>query len=405
MTRSNPNSTTHFSGLQPVPPDPILGLTEDFKREPRPNKVNLGVGIYQDAQGKSPILPTVKEAERRIIDTESTKAYVGIDGDQEYCEALCRIVLGAKTLSDLRDRLVTIQTLGGSGALRVGGELLKLSGCIDKIFLSNPSWENHSAIFSKVGLAVDSYPYFKPATRGLEWEGMIDALGKLNPKDAVLLHACCHNPTGVDLSNEQWRETAATLARRGTAVFIDTAYQGFGTDIDSDAYGIRTCIDAGLPLLFAYSCSKNFGLYRERVGMLVYVAPSADEAKLVRSNLKKLVRTNYSSPPSFGAMIVKTILNDPTLAARWRDEVVEMRERIKAMRSGLVNALAKEGIDFQFLLNQHGMFSYTGLAPEVVDTLRENHAVYMVRSGRMCVAALNEGNLGTVVQAIAGARG
>jgi len=390
-----------FAHIPLAPGDPILGVTEAFLKDMNPKKVNLGVGVYQDANGKMPVLPAVKEAERRILEKEITKSYLPIDGLKDYSNRVQTLLFGedSQTLKD--GKIVTVQTLGGSGALRVGADLLKCFFPQSQVWISRPSWENHRALFEFAGFEVKEYPYYDPATGGVDFEGMKASLEKAPKGTIVLLHVCCHNPTGVDLTKEQWNEVHTILAEREALPFLDFAYQGFGDGLEEDSYAVRLFSDAGTPAVIANSFSKNFGLYRERVGALSVVTQSKDEAAKLLSQLKRVIRTNYSNPSSHGAHIVAEVLADPELKRAWEGEVTAMRERIKEMRDHFVNTLAEKNspIDFSFVRAQRGMFSYSGLSPEVVDVLREK-SIYILRTGRICLAALNHHNVEYVCDSI-----
>ncbi len=392
-----------FSGIDAAPPDPILGLTEAFNADPNPRKVNLGVGVYQDENGKVPVLATVREAERRWYEKEDSKAYLPIDGVPAYNKAVQNLLFGAGADIIASGRVVTVQAHGGTGALRVGADFLKRFFPQATIWLSDPSWENHRAIFEAAGFQVKTYPYYDPQSHGLNFSAMLDAIRAIPEGDVILLHASCHNPTGVDLSPEQWEELSDVLAQKRIIPFLDFAYQGFFQGIDEDAFAVRNLAGKGLQFLVASSFSKNFSLYRERVGALTFVTGSAEEAKRVLSQVKRVIRTNWSNPASHGAQVVALVLNDPELRARWEDEVRQMRERIRKMRRMFVQKLREKGLeqDFSFIERQNGMFSFSGLQPDVVERLRKEYSLYIVRSGRICVAALNEKNIDYICESIA----
>jgi aromatic-amino-acid transaminase len=392
-----------FSEIPLAPADPILGLTEAFQADKNPNKVNLGVGVYQDGRGKVPVLSVVREAERRWYEKEDSKAYLPIDGLPAYRQEVQALLFGRDSSLVKEGRVVTAQALGGTGALKLGADFLRRFLPKSELYISQPSWENHRALFEAAGFAVKEYPYYSPKTHGLDFSAMRDALSKLPAQTVVLLHACCHNPTGADLSPEQWQEVVEISKARGLVPFIDFAYQGFGDGIEQDAVAVRAFAAAGIPFLVASSFSKSFSLYRERVGAVCIVTPDADEAKRVTSQLKRVVRTNYSNPSSHGGQIVALVLGDPELRSRWDAEVSEMRERIRNMRHLFVQKLAERGIkrDFSFIANQKGMFSYSGLELEAVRRLRSDFGIYIVDSGRICVAAMNENNIGPITEAIA----
>ena len=392
-----------FSEVPLAPADPILGLTEAFQADKNPNKVNLGVGVYQDGRGKVPVLSVVREAERRWYEKEDSKAYLPIDGLPSYRQEVQALLFGRDSSLVKEGRVVTAQALGGTGALKLGADFLRRFLPESELYISQPSWENHRALFEAAGFAGKEYPYYAPKTHGLDFSGMRDALSKLPAKTVVLLHACCHNPTGVDLTPAQWQEVVEISKARGLVPFIDFAYQGFGEGIEQDAVAVRAFAAAGIPFLIASSFSKSFSLYRERVGAVCFVTRDADETKRVTSQLKRVVRTNYSNPSSHGGQIVALVLADPELRTRWEGEVAEMRNRIQNMRTLFVKKLAERGIkrDFSFIENQKGMFSYSGLELEAVRRLRSDFGIYIVDSGRICVAAMNENNIGPITEAIA----
>jgi aspartate aminotransferase len=393
-----------FETLSMAPADPILGLTEAFRNETNPHKVNLGVGVFKDAHGKTPTLSSVKKAEARILEASAAKTYLPIEGDPSYGAHVQALLFGtsSRVLADKRAR--TAHTPGGTGGLRVAADYARSMLGLKTIHISDPSWANHKKIFESAGLEVKSYRYYDPETRGLDFAGMREALAGFGPSDLVLLHGCCHNPTGIDPTPAQWDELASVWVERGFLPLFDLAYQGFGNGLDADAHAIRTFAERGAELLVASSYSKNFGLYNERVGALTLVASDEGVADRAFSHVKGTIRANYSNPPSHGAAIVATILGDAGLRAEWESELAAMRKRIRTMREALVQGLRSQGAkqDFTSLEKQNGMFSYTGLTPAQVDTLREQHAIYMVRSGRINVAGITETNLPYVCEAIAG---
>jgi aromatic-amino-acid transaminase len=392
-----------FAKIEAAPPDPILGLTEAFNADTNPNKVNLGVGVYQDENGRVPVLQSVREAERRWYEKEDSKSYLPIDGVPAYNKAVQALLFGANSELLATGRIVTVQALGGTGALRVGADFLRRFFPSARVWISNPSWENHRALFEAAGFTVMTYAYYDPASHGLDFQGMLDAVKGIPDGDVLLLHASCHNPTGVDLSEEQWRALVDVLRQKNIIPFLDFAYQGFYRGIDEDAFALRLFAEAGLCFLVASSFSKNLSLYRERVGALTFVTRDSDEAKRVLSQVKRVIRTNWSNPPSHGAQVVALVLNDPELREKWLQEVTQMRERIRKMRRLFVQKLRENGLDqdFSFIERQNGMFSFSGLKPEVVERLRTEYSLYIVRSGRICVAALNERNIDYVCKAIA----
>jgi aromatic-amino-acid transaminase len=383
--------------------DPILGLTEAFVADPRANKVNLGVGVYCDDDGKVPLLASVRKAEALRLEKAPARGYLPIDGLAQYNQAVQTLLFGADSPLVAEARVVTVQALGGTGALKVGADLLRRFLPDAQVWISDPSWENHRALFESAGFAVNSYPYYDAATHGVDFDGMLAALQSLPAKSVVVLHACCHNPTGVDLTTEQWRAVADVCRGRDLVPFLDIAYQGFGAGIEADAEAVRLFAQADIDFLVSSSFSKSFSLYGERVGALSVVAQSRDEAARVLSQLKRVVRTNYSNPPTHGGTVVATVLSTPELRALWEQELAGMRGRIRAMRNGLVEKLAARGVqrDFGFVARQRGMFSYSGLTPEQVERLRAEFGVYAIGTGRICVAALNTRNIDYVADSIA----
>jgi len=389
--------------VEMAPRDPILGVTEAFNADPNPNKVNLGVGVYYDDNGKVPLLECVRRAERQSIENAPPRSYLPIDGLPEYDRAVQALVFGADSPVRKENRVVTVQALGGTGGLKIGADLLRRIDPDAQVWISQPSWENHRALFENAGFDVQAYPYYDAATRGLDFGGMMKALSARPAGTVVVLHACCHNPTGVDLASEQWGEIIDTVRSRGLVPFLDLAYQGFGDGVEQDAEPVRRFAASGAPLFVSNSFSKSFSLYGERVGALSVLAESADEAGRVLSQLKRMVRTNYSNPPTHGGRIVATVLNTPELRALWDDELKQMRERIRSMRRQLAEKIQvrRPGADIAFVTRQRGMFSYTGLSKEAVTRLREEFSVYAVDTGRICVAALNSHNLDYAAEAIA----
>lgn len=395
--------TSLFAHIEQAPPDPIVGLTEGFNADPNPNKVNLGAGVYQDASGKVPILKVVREAQARWLEKEDTKNYMFIDGVPAFNKQVQALLLGADSTVMAEGRAVTVQAVGGTGALKIGADFLKRFFPASEVWLSNPSWENHRALFEAAGFAVHNYPYYDPNTHGLDFAAMIDALKGLPARSIVVMHACCHNPTGVDLNREQWRRLVDLFQSADLIPFLDFAYQGFSEGLEEDAFAVRAFAEAGIRCLVANSFSKSFALYRERVGAMTFLTGSAEESKRVLSQVKRVIRTNYSSPPSHGGHIVATVLADAELRAQWQVELAGMRERIHQMRGLFVKTLREKGVeqDFSFIGQQRGMFSYSGLSREAVERLRSEYGLYIVGSGRICVAALNEKNIGYVCEAIA----
>ncbi len=392
-----------FDTLEMAPPDPILGLNDAFKKDPNPEKINLGVGVFQDESGKTPTLECVLRAEQRLVEKPSPKTYLPIEGSPEYGRHVRTLLFGADDKRVTDGRAVTAQAPGGTGALRIAGDLMKSKLGVKKVWLSDPTWANHGAIFGAAGLSTGSYPYYDAAKQGLNEQAMLSALSQLGAGDAVLLHACCHNPSGIDPNYEQWESIAKLASERGFLPLFDFAYQGFGQGIDQDAEPIRMFASAGLEMLVCSSFSKNFGLYNERVGALTLVADDKDAGDKALSQLRVVVRSNYSNPPAHGGAVVNTILGDPELSALWRSEVDAMRARIAKMRTLFVETLKQKGVkqDFSFIAHQKGMFSFAGITPEQVDRLREKHAIYAVRSGRINVAGMREATLDRLCSAIA----
>jgi aromatic-amino-acid transaminase len=391
---------TLFSAVELAPRDPILGLNEAFGADTRPDKVNLGVGVYYDANGHVPLLRAVRQAEKARLEAQLPRGYLPIDGIALYDAAVQKLLFGAGSPLLAERRVVTAQALGGTGALKIGADFLHRLNPSVPVAISNPSWENHRALFEGAGFQVVEYPYYDAATHGVDVDGMLGGLAKLPKGAIVVLHACCHNPTGVDLGTDDWKRVIETVREHDLVPFLDIAYQGFGDGIEADAIAVRLFADAGLPFFVASSFSKSFSLYGERVGALSIVTGSHDEAHRVQSQLKRVIRTNYSNPPTHGAAVVAAVLNHDDLRATWETELGEMRERIRTMRRGLTQRLSAHG-DFGFIEAQRGMFSYSGLSSLQVDRLRTEFGIYAVGTGRICVAALNDGNLDRVAEAIA----
>jgi aromatic-amino-acid transaminase len=381
-----------------APADPILGVTEAFVADSSPKKVNLGVGVYTDDDGKIPVLECVRHAESERLKSAPARGYLPIDGLAAYDTAVQELVFGSQ-----KENLVTVQALGGTGGLKIGADFLKHLNPAAEVWISEPSWENHRQLFEAAGFTVKSYPYYDAKTRGLDFAGMKQSLGALPAGSIVVLHACCHNPTGVDLTQEQWPAILEIVKSRGLIPFLDLAYQGFADGLAADAYAARLFATSMSPVFLSSSFSKSFSLYGERVGALSVVTGSDEEAKRVLSNLKRIVRTNYSNPPTHGGQIVATVLGNPQLTSLWDRELGGMRERIKAMRKLFVEGIHKRvpGADWNFILRQRGMFSYTGLTRDQVLTLRKDNSIYTIETGRVCVAALNTKNVDYVADAIA----
>ena len=392
-----------FSSVQLAPKDPIFGLTEAYTADQRAGKVNLGVGVYYTDEGKVPLLRAVLEAEKEVVAKQSPRAYVPIEGPNPYNSAVQNLLFGADSPLIKEGRVVTAECLGGTGALRVGGDFVKRLDTNAPAAISAPSWENHRGIFESAGYQVLEYTYFDPKTRGVDFEGMVKSLESFPAKTLVILHACCHNPTGADLTPDQWKKIISIYQTRKLIPFLDIAYQGFATGIEEDGAAVQLFADSGMSFFVSSSFSKSFSLYGERVGALSIVTQSKEESARVLSQLKRVIRTNYSNPPTHGAAIVAMVLNSPKLRQMWEDELAEMRERIKAMRHGLNKKLAAAGAqqDFSFIETQRGMFSYSGLTAGQVANLQEQDGIYALSTGRICVAALNTKNLDRVAQAIA----
>jgi len=391
-----------FTDVTAAPADPILGLTEKFNADTDPRKVNLGVGVYQDETGKLPLLAAVRAAEERLAAEPKPRGYLPIDGMKLYDDDVKALVFGEGSDAVTSGRTITIQALGGTGALKIGADFLKFLNPDARVLISTPSWENHRALFTRAGIEVGEYRYYDPARRGIDLDGMLADLRAAASGTIVLLHACCHNPTGYDLTPAQWDEVIAVVKAGGLVPFLDMAYQGFAKSLEEDGAVVRKFVDAGLSFFCSTSFSKSFSLYGERVGALSIVCADADEAKRVLSQVKIVVRTNYSNPPTHGAALVETVLKDADLRALWVDELAAMRDRIKEMRQALVAGLEAEGVtDFGFIAEQVGMFSYSGLTKDQMIKLREEHHVYGTDAGRICVAALNTGNVEYVSKAIA----
>jgi aromatic-amino-acid transaminase len=395
-------SASLFGAIDMAPRDPILGITEAFNADTNPQKINLGVGVYYDDNGKVPLLACVQKAEAKLMEQQSPRTYLPIEGLAAYDKAVQELVFGADSAIIQEKRAVTVQALGGTGALKIGADFLKRFSPESEVFISDPSWENHRALFESAGFVVNNYTYYDPATHGVNFEGMLASLNAMPAGSIVLLHACCHNPTGADLTADQWTQVIDAVKANGLVPFLDMAYQGFGAGIAEDGAVVRRFADTGVPLLVSNSFSKSFSLYGERVGALSVVASSAEEAARLLSQLKRVVRTNYSSPPSHAGKVVAAVLSTPELRQTWEDELAGMRVRIKEMRDALVRKLAEKapGKDFEFVREQVGMFSYSGLTKEQVGKLREE-SIYAVDTGRICVAALNSKNIDRVVDAIA----
>jgi aromatic-amino-acid transaminase len=392
-----------FSAVEMAPRDPILGLNEQFNADTNPNKVNLGVGVYFDDNGKLPLLQCVQAAEKTMMATPTARGYLPIDGIVAYDNAVKALVFGAESDVVKSGRVSTVQAIGGTGGLKIGADFLKKVSPKAKVLISDPSWENHRAIFVNAGFEVGSYTYYDAVNRGVNFEGMLASLNAAAAGTIVVLHACCHNPTGYDITDAQWDQVIAVVKAKGLTAFLDMAYQGFGHGIAEDGAVIGKFVAAGLNIFVSTSFSKSFSLYGERVGALSVVASDKEEASRVLSQLKIAIRTNYSNPPIHGGAVVAAVLNNPELRAQWEQELAEMRVRIKAMRQKLVDSLKAAGVqqDMSFITTQIGMFSYSGLTKDQMVRLRSEFGVYGTDTGRMCVAALNSKNIDYVCASIA----
>ena len=392
-----------FAAVDMAPRDPILGLTEQFNADPNPAKVNLGVGVYYDDDGKLPLLKCVTQAERQMAESPKARGYLPIDGIAAYDKAVQSLVFGADHAAVKAGRIATVQAVGGTGGLKIGADFLKRMKPAARVLISDPSWENHRALFEGAGFVVESYPYYDAARQGVDFAAMRAALNAAPAGTIVVLHACCHNPTGYDITLDQWKDVVAAIQARSLVPFLDMAYQGFGSGLAEDARAVQLCLDAGLDFFVATSYSKSFSLYGERAGALSVVCASKDAATRVLSQLKRVIRTNYSNPPTHGAAAITTVLSTPALRAMWEDELAGMRDRIKRMRAELQRRLVAAGVkrDMSFITRQRGMFSYSGLSQAQMQRLRAEFGIYGVDSGRICVAALNSKNIDAVVSAIA----
>ena len=392
-----------FAAVEMAPRDPILGLNEQFNADPNPAKVNLGVGVYFDEDGKLPLLKCVQQAEKQMVEAPKARGYLPIDGIAAYDKAVQGLVFGADSEVVKSGRVATVQAVGGTGGLKVGADFLKRVNADAKVLISDPSWENHRALFESAGFTVENYPYYDAARRGLNVDGMLTALNGAPAGTVVVLHACCHNPTGYDITLDQWKQVIATVKARGLVPFLDMAYQGFGEGIAEDGAVVAMFLESGLDFFVSTSFSKSFSLYGERVGALSVVCKSKEEADRVLSQLKRVIRTNYSNPPTHGAQVVATVLTTPALRSMWEEELAGMRVRIKEMRVALQDKLKAAGVkqDMSFITQQKGMFSYSGLNKDQMQRLRSEFGIYGVDSGRICVAALNNKNIDAVVSAIA----
>jgi aromatic-amino-acid transaminase len=392
-----------FEHVEPFGGDPILSLNEDFQKDPRPHKINLSIGIYFDDEGRIPVMASVKQAEAQILAADGPKPYLPIEGLAAMRSEVQKLLFGAGHEAVRSGRIATLQTVGSSGGLRVGSDFLHRYFPRSEVWVSDPTWDNHRAMFEGSGFTVRTYPYYDPATGGVRFDELMSTFRTLPPKTIVLLHACCHNPTGVDLTRAQWDVLIPLLKQRDLLPYLDLAYQGFGDGIAEDAYAVRALADSGMSFFVANSFSKSMSVYGERAGALSVVCPDAQQAALVLGQLKFTVRRNYSSPPMHAGQIVARVLGEPALRAQWEQELAAMRERILAMRRRVHAVLSQKvpGRNFDYFLTQRGMFSYTGLSAAQVDRLREQYAVYLIRSGRICIAGLNTHNVEPAAEAMA----
>jgi aromatic-amino-acid transaminase len=396
-------SSSIFAAVEMAPRDPILGLNESFNADTRTTKVNLGVGVYFDDNGKIPLLAAVKAAEDARVKAGLPRGYQPIEGAPAYNQAVQNLLFGKDSALLANNQVITAQALGGTGALKIGADYLRRLNPDAKVYISDPSWENHRALFESAGFVVENYPYYDTATRGVNFDGMKACLNSLPAGSVIILHACCHNPTGADLSDAQWQEVVNVCRERGLVPFLDMAYQGFADGIDADAVAVRAFSASGLQFFVSSSFSKSFSLYGERVGALSIVTAGKEESARVMSQVKRVIRTNYSNPPIHGGALVAAVLSTPELRQQWETELAGMRDRIRAMRTGLVDAIKAAGVaqDFSFVIKQRGMFSYTGLSAAQVEVLKNDFGIYAVSTGRICLAALNTKNVGYVADAIA----
>jgi aspartate aminotransferase len=393
-----------FESLRAVPADPILNLSVLYRQDTNPNKVDLGVGVYKDEAGHTAIMEAVSRAQEQILVEEDTKSYVGMAGSKRFCDLLSQITLGANHQVLTEQRVAIAQTPGGTGALRVLADFINVAKANATVWLGDPTWANHFPIMQSAGLEIKQFPYYNRATKSLDFDGMLSTLQtQTKVGDVILLHGCCHNPSGADLSLDQWQTLADLIQSKGLVPYVDIAYQGLGEGMDEDAAGLRLMADSVPEMVIASSCSKNFGVYRERTGTAIIISATAEQAKIAQSRMNSVIRANYSMPPSHGALAVETILADPKLKQIWRDELKTMRKRIKDLRSQLVDAIKAEGVeqDFSFIERQKGMFSFLGISAEQVDQLVNEHSVYLVGSSRINIAGLNQRNIAYVAKAIA----
>lgn len=391
-----------FDVLPQLPADPILGLSAAYREDTNPNKIDLGVGVYKDENGNTPILTSVAKAQTILLGKETSKTYITPQGVQGFIDGMLTLLLGAGHSVIQENRVAAVQAPGGCGALRILAELINRCKAGATVWVSDPTWANHIPLMESAGLKIAKYPYFDKATRGINFEGMVECLEKVSAGDVVLLHGCCHNPTGADLTNAQWEKVLEIAQKTGFTPFIDTAYQGFGDGLDEDAFGLRL-LAANLPeVIVAASCSKNFGLYRERVGLAAIICSSSDKRPVVQSQIQSVARGSYSMPPSYGGALVDIILNDDALRTEWQNEVASMRGRMQDLRALLVNKLKERNapVDFSFVTEQKGMFSFLCVEPEQVQKMRNNHSIYFVDSSRVNIAGISKTNVDTLADAL-----
>ena len=392
-----------FENLSAIAPDPILGLSAAYKNDPNPEKIDLGVGVYKDEAGKTPIMRAVAKAQQELLASETSKVYITPQGNQGFIDGMLSLILGQEHSALKAQRVAAVQAPGGCGALRILAEFLTRCNADTTVWVSDPTWANHLPLIGNAGLAIQTYPYFDKANASIKFDAMMDCLQQVKAGDVVLLHGCCHNPTGADLSNAQWKEIAELANKVGFLPFIDIAYQGFGDDLDADVYGVRLVVEQVPEVIIAASCSKNFGLYRERVGLAAIVSTNTKTRDICQAQIQSVARGIYSMPPSYGGALVDIILHDPALRADWQREVTEMRERMINLRKLLVDNLAIQGAkkDFGFINHQKGMFSFLCIPPEQVQILRNEHSVYFVDSSRINIAGISHSNVEALASAIA----
>jgi len=392
-----------FQSLTPLPPDPILGLAAAFKADTNPKKIDLGVGVYKDGKGNTPVMSAVKKAESIILESQTTKAYIGPTGAPDYNETVARLVLGDKSAEALGQRRVTVQTPGGCGGLRLAADFIVKANPDATIWVSDPTWANHKPLLGSAGLRLEQYPYYDYETHSVRFDDMLACLKRVPKGDLVLLHGCCHNPSGADLTREQWQAVREVTLEQGFTVFIDLAYQGLGDGLHEDVYGVRLLAESLPELIIVTSCSKNFGLYRERTGALTLICDKAETTPTATTLLAAAARANYSMPPDHGAAVVQLIMHDPELRAEWETELTEVRDRINGLRSFLVQRLQAAGIpqDFRFIEKEKGMFSFLGVSPGHISSLINDYSIYLVNSSRINVAGINEDNIDYLIDSLA----